>query len=202
MCLCWEQGELVWWSVLSRTVSLSVKWKRWTRIVKCPLFPKLTKSCLHFLGSGALVSFLIVCMPLLIDTMVRTQSLWWRLPMGSRWSTVKTCSVLMHTMSFWESLIYTRKHWLHSRIFHKLHPLGIHDLVEELKSNDYNNKDIYEVQRRYGRRKIIYIWSRGGVKSGKVWRRKWFLSWAWHMDKILIEIFGEASVYSFAKWKW
>lgn len=65
MCLCWEQGELVWWSILSRTVSLSVKWKRRTRIVKCPLFPKLTKSCLHFLSSGALVSFVIVCMPLL-----------------------------------------------------------------------------------------------------------------------------------------
>ena len=82
---------------------------------------------------------------------------------------MKTCSVPKAYLVF---LIITDLHkeaLAALRIFHKLHPLGICDLVEELKSNDYNNnKDIYEVQRRSGRRKIIYIWSRGGVKSGKV----------------------------------
>lgn len=153
---------------------------------------------------GALVSFVIVCMPLLWSGHYGQDTVSLRTVTNGQqviYSENLFCTDAYHVLL--GVLIYTRKHWLHSRIFHKLHPLGIHDLVEELKSNDYNNnKNIYEVQRRYGRRKIIYIWSRGGVKSGKVWRRKWFLSWAWHMDKILIEILGEASVYSFAKWKW
>lgn len=95
MCVYWKEKGLVNWSILSGTVSLSIKWNEWTGIVKCLLAPKWTKNCFHLLGSGALVSFPIVWTPLLIDTMA------WK-PIGSSWSTVQTCSLLKskHSVPF------------------------------------------------------------------------------------------------------